>query len=250
MKCAVLIADDDPVCRLFCAHTLSTGGYRIFAAVDGESAIDKALLQQPGIVLADVHLPDMSGAEVMSRVCELWPAGSTFPKFIAVSGDDTAMGCAASSGLRFDFFLGKPFSRKALLSCIENCANGAELSRGFRVGLHGNDSGVLARNGRYTVESDLQTAFCLDLNRQLPKLDARIAALDWKRAAEILHRITGASAIAGFAEFARQGRILLLQISRANFFRLAESYPDFLLQATELIASRLTTKQCRIMHSE
>jgi len=246
----VLVVDDDPVCRMFCVHALTAAGYPVFVAIDGKSAINNALSGQPGVVLTDLHLPDISGTEAMSRVLESWPSGKAFPKFIALSGDDSAMEYADPSCPRFDFFLTKPFSAEALLACIGECAGNPAASHESLATRCGGRHVARTADERQSAQAALRTAFCLELSRQLPELDALVTALEWETAAKILHRLTGASALAGFVDFAHQGQLLLLHLSRENLSHLAECYPDFLLQAARLTQTLPAIQKRRVTHSE
>jgi HPt (histidine-containing phosphotransfer) domain-containing protein len=75
----------------------------------------------------------------------------------------------------------------------------------------------------------------MELNQQLGELDQLITALDWTRAAEKLHRLCGAAALAGFTALAGKCRALLRQLSRPqDIALLSQTYLEFLHQAREL----------------
>lgn len=71
----VLVVDDEPSVRAVAARVLGMGGYRVLQAADGASAL--ALIDAhglPDLVLTDLMMPDMGGAELARRVAERWPA--------------------------------------------------------------------------------------------------------------------------------------------------------------------------------
>ena len=72
----VLLVEDEPVVRAIAARSLERGGFRVLQASDGAAAI--ALTDgrrgQPDLVLTDLMMPGMGGAELARRLRERWPA--------------------------------------------------------------------------------------------------------------------------------------------------------------------------------
>ncbi len=60
----ILIADDDPVIRRLLEHDLTTAGYEVIQAQDGETAIQSAKQEQPDLVILDIMMPGMDGGDV------------------------------------------------------------------------------------------------------------------------------------------------------------------------------------------
>lgn len=231
----VLVVDDDPVCRLFCAHALTTSGYRTFTASDGDSAIRTALDKKPQLVMTDIHLPDMHGTNVIARIGQLWPDGGTRPRFVALSGDDSPMPCNAAWDVGFDYSLIKPFSIEALLACVEKVEN--EFAHSSQSAEQGQcrRKAISEHKPQPALGLQLQSIFCMELNQRLIELDQTFTALNWVRTEEQLHRLSGAAALAGFSAFAGKGRALLRQLSQLqDFALLSQTYLEFLHQANEL----------------
>jgi two-component system, OmpR family, response regulator len=61
--CDVLVVDREPVLRRVTAETLQEAGYRVIAARDGADALRVLEFASPWLVLLDVPLPVMGGAE-------------------------------------------------------------------------------------------------------------------------------------------------------------------------------------------
>lgn len=57
----VLIVEDDPAIREMYAHRLSTDGYVVRQAGDGEAALRETIDARPHLILLDVMMPEMSG---------------------------------------------------------------------------------------------------------------------------------------------------------------------------------------------
>lgn len=83
----VLIVDDHPSFRASARAMLESSGFDVVGeAADGESALAAIGELDPGIVLLDVQLPDISGFELCAEICCRDPS----PAVILVSSRDLA----------------------------------------------------------------------------------------------------------------------------------------------------------------
>ena len=71
----VLVVDDyEPWRRSLCSILQKHPSLRVVAqAQDGFEAVQKAVELKPDLVLLDIHLPDLDGIEVASRIGQLMP---------------------------------------------------------------------------------------------------------------------------------------------------------------------------------
>jgi len=97
---------------------LESAGYTFLAAKDGQEGLDAMRREQPDLVLLDLMLPEVGGAEVLLRKKED-PTIQHIP-VIAV----TAMSSAFDQIMwkhrtEIEDYITKPFMRKQLLSSIE-----------------------------------------------------------------------------------------------------------------------------------
>jgi CheY-like chemotaxis protein/HPt (histidine-containing phosphotransfer) domain-containing protein len=236
---AVLVVDDDPVCRLFCVQALMAVGYLTFAASDGSSAIQIALRERPRLILTDMHLPDTTGAEAMARLLELWPDAKTECRFIGLSGDDSIPARTVMLAAGFALMLVKPFQIETLQACVRKVANQLPGVATAQAQCCRPPPSLAVPVPQPLSVIQLQRLFRAELDQQLHELDCTITSLDWKRAIEILHRLCGAAALAGYSAFARRGRLLLQQLQQPqDHSRLAETYLDFLGEAADLLQER------------
>ena len=74
----VLVIDDDPeILRMVC-NILSNIGYDVFPACDGTSGIETFKKESPVLVITDIHMPDITGIDVLRvikkewRPCRIW----------------------------------------------------------------------------------------------------------------------------------------------------------------------------------
>jgi len=64
----ILIVEDNQDSRELVVKILKRKGYQITEAADGEEAIAKALSEKPHLILMDISIPKIDGAEVTRRL--------------------------------------------------------------------------------------------------------------------------------------------------------------------------------------
>ena len=64
----VLVVDDDPDLALFLVDVLASFGVHCDVVGDGETALRVVRQIRPSLVLLDMHLPGLSGRELVSRL--------------------------------------------------------------------------------------------------------------------------------------------------------------------------------------
>jgi two-component system cell cycle sensor histidine kinase/response regulator CckA len=71
----VLLVEDEPAVRAIAARSLERSGYRVLQASGGVAALELVHRHgQPDIVLTDLMMPGIGGAELARRLKERWPA--------------------------------------------------------------------------------------------------------------------------------------------------------------------------------
>ncbi len=70
----VLLVDDDELVRRGVGRTLARQGFRVVEAETAEAALDQLRTQRVDVVLTDVHLPGISGVELLERIPRLQPS--------------------------------------------------------------------------------------------------------------------------------------------------------------------------------
>jgi two-component system, OmpR family, KDP operon response regulator KdpE len=107
----VLVVDDQPRLVRLVSEVMKAVGYRVSAAISGESAVEMVALEQPDLVLLDVLLPGMDGYAVCRRIREF----SDVPIImLTAKAQDTDILTGFDAGA--DDYLTKPFNAKELVA--------------------------------------------------------------------------------------------------------------------------------------
>jgi CheY-like chemotaxis protein len=61
----ILLAEDDPIMRRACEVVLRRRGFTVHLAADGEQALQSARTHRPDLILLDLLMPRLTGAEVL-----------------------------------------------------------------------------------------------------------------------------------------------------------------------------------------
>lgn len=112
----VLIVDDEANLVRALQIVLSSAGYRVLTASDGDRALEDIRAERPDLVLLDVRMPTVSGYEVCQSV-RADPALRGIPiLMMSALCRDIAVEKALSMGA--DGFIEKPFSSVELLDRV------------------------------------------------------------------------------------------------------------------------------------
>lgn len=108
----ILIADDNAEIREVVNVLLSSEGYEIIEAVDGEDALNKA--DQADLIILDIMMPKMNGYQSCVKIREKSNAPILF---LSAKGMDSDKTLGFSSG--GDDYLAKPFSYNELTARVK-----------------------------------------------------------------------------------------------------------------------------------
>jgi DNA-binding response OmpR family regulator len=109
----ILVVEDEDVLRELLEIVLAEEGYEVRSATNASRALEMAACERPSLIVFDLTLPDLGGAELVERYRELPDATAAL---IAVSGVANLEEEAARIGA--DGFLAKPFELEDLLSLV------------------------------------------------------------------------------------------------------------------------------------
>jgi CheY-like chemotaxis protein len=108
----ILVVEDEPaLAQILEAFLVAAGGYEVVVAHSGQEALARCAEAAPSLVLVDLELPDIDGAELVRRIREQvrdLPA-------VACSGKRPE----SAAGAGFTAFFRKPFDMRALVAEVE-----------------------------------------------------------------------------------------------------------------------------------
>ena len=118
MSKRILAVDDQEDNRRIFRDLLTTVGFEVIEAVDGEEAVTLAAEHVPDLILMDIQLPGIDGYEATRRI-KSNPLLKAIPIIAvtsyALTGDDEK---AFEAGA--DAYVAKPFSPRALLAKVRS----------------------------------------------------------------------------------------------------------------------------------
>jgi two-component system cell cycle response regulator DivK len=116
MSKRILVVEDQDDNRRIIRDLVTSVGYELIEAEDGEAGVRLAGSERPDLILMDIQLPVLDGYEATRRI-KADPELRAIPIIVvtsyALSGDDqkaVAAGC--------DAYVAKPFSPRELLATI------------------------------------------------------------------------------------------------------------------------------------
>ena len=109
----ILVVDDDRKIVNLVSMYLRDEGYTVSAAYDGQDALDQALKNTPALVILDLMLPKIDGAEV----CKVLREHTRVP-IIMLTAKTTEGDKIEGLDLGADDYVTKPFSPKELMSRV------------------------------------------------------------------------------------------------------------------------------------
>ncbi|MGB8963351.1 MAG: SpoIIE family protein phosphatase, partial [Pseudonocardiaceae bacterium] len=120
----VLIAEDNLDLRRFVARLLEPH-YRVLLAGDGQTALERARVDHPDLVLTDVMMPNLDGFELLAAL-RADPATAAIPVILlSARAGEEATGAGLAAGA--DDYLVKPFSSADLLARVRSNLTMAQL---------------------------------------------------------------------------------------------------------------------------
>jgi CheY-like chemotaxis protein len=122
----ILVVDDRRENLLFLANSvLRPEGYKVITGMDGKEGLDKALDEQPDLIIMDLKMPRMSGLEVLAA---LRKANCDIPVILTTFyGSEQAAIQAFRQGVK-DYII-KPYEVKEMLESVERALSEQRLRR-------------------------------------------------------------------------------------------------------------------------
>lgn len=220
----VLVADDQSANRIVLTRILERAGHRVQSVNDGEQALDALESAQFDLAVLDMHMPGLSGLDVIRQLRFMQAGSATRTPAIILSADATVQAAEAASEAGARAFLTKPVVVGRLLETIADVMDVQKLPAVRAI----SDVVRPVTNPAVLVEladMGLGATFLRDFVEQCIK-DANAcqkefakagAARDWEEFREIAHAFKGIAENLGAHSMAER----CSQIMRANDDALA-----------------------------
>ena len=210
---AILIADDHIANRMVLQRLLQKAGHRATSVDGGAEALDALASADFDAVIADLHMPEVSGLDLLRQLRVMEAGGGRRTPVLILSADVTTESIRACEQAGARAFLAKPVSTVRLLDTLaEIAANGRfgaplialrnELPAGDGIF----DSTVLDELGALGMGAGFEREFiaqclrdadgCLDGLRQAGELG------EWERMREHAHALKGVASNLGLIKLA------------------------------------------------
>ena len=114
MKNSILIIEDDKSVQQLIRMYLVNDGFEVIFSIDGEDGLNKALTENPDLILLDLNLPKIDGIEVCKKIRE----SSDIPIIMVTARIDEL---ERLDGLEkgADDYITKPFSPRELVARVK-----------------------------------------------------------------------------------------------------------------------------------
>ena len=133
MEALILIVEDEKSISDILKINLEKNGFKVITAYDGEEAVDKALTENPDLILLDVMLPKMDGFSVCRKLRE-----TLATPIIMLTARDEEVDKVLGLELGADDYMTKPFSLRELMARVK-----ANLRRTQFAGKSGEETKIL-----------------------------------------------------------------------------------------------------------
>ena len=114
----ILVTDDDALALKAATHLLTSAGYEVFSAINGEQTLQLVATHHPDLLLLDVVMPDIEGTEICRRIKANPQTADIF--IILLSGirtdsDEQSQGMEDGA----DGYIARPIANRELLARIQ-----------------------------------------------------------------------------------------------------------------------------------
>jgi CheY-like chemotaxis protein len=158
----ILLADDSPHAQRMGQRILAEEGHQVVCVADGEAAALRLPEADPDVVIADAHLPGLSGLEL----CRCIKSNSRHVRVILTVGSLEDLDEAAAKRAGCDAILRKPFEASVMAHTLAPLLAAAQHDRQAM-------AMAAAKNAGHTLAAppdDIRAAVERAVERELPRL--------------------------------------------------------------------------------
>lgn len=149
MSHRILLVDDEVDILEFVRYNLLREGYEVFTAQNGAEALKVAAACRPHLILLDMMMPVMDGAQTCRAIREDPQLRDTMVVFLSALGEEQQQ--LAGFGVGADDYLTKPIKMKLLVSRVQAILKRIDAEAAPTEPAH---PGIAVDHERYTVTRD------------------------------------------------------------------------------------------------
>lgn len=242
----ILVADDIAANRIVLQRLLERAGHNVALASDGEAALDRLADEVFDIAFIDLHMPGISGLDVI-RQAKVMQAGLSHIPIVALSADATTESIRDAEAAGASLFLTKPIVVARLLDAIVDLIKKdvSGMLKPLPETIHHDKGGFRPEVLRELASMNLGESFlnhfveqCLqDTERCLTEIEQACAAADWDLVRETAHAMKGISENLGADTVSK----ICTQIMHANSSELSRDWSKHFKAMTHAV--HVMTKQ-------
>jgi len=113
----ILLVDDEPDILEIVGYNLSSEGYQIITAENGQEGVKKAKKELPHLIILDLMMPEMDGIEACEIIRKNPDLKNTIITFLTARGEDYSQVAGFDAGA--DDYITKPIKPKVLVSKVK-----------------------------------------------------------------------------------------------------------------------------------
>ena len=147
-KKVLIVEDDKPISDII-KFNLTKEGFSTDVAYDGQEGLEKALKENPDLVLLDVMLPTIDGFEICKKIREK----SSVP-IIILTAKEEEVDKVLGLELGADDYMTKPFGQRELIARVKANIRRSTIS----AAVTGADPANVSNYGRITIDNNLYEA--------------------------------------------------------------------------------------------
>lgn len=132
MTLHILAADDDATNRRVMTQALTAFGHAVETADDGHAALEMLAARPFDLVLLDLHMPELSGLDVLERLRTM-EGPNRFTPALCITADVLTRRPSEYLELGFEEFLAKPVQLAKLAAAIDRVAAAGQEQRRARL---------------------------------------------------------------------------------------------------------------------
>ena len=113
----ILLVDDEPDILEIVGYNLSSEGYQVITAANGQEGVKKAKKELPHLIILDLMMPEMDGIEACEIIRKNPDLKNTIITFLTARGEDYSQVAGFDAGA--DDYFTKPIKPKVLVSKVK-----------------------------------------------------------------------------------------------------------------------------------